>query len=109
MKQAIMSISVDEKNTVEVRFQGETWFHIPMMWAIDIAKVWLVERIKSTQSFATSDWQTTEESQEREVSRSEAIGVYLDARQKIEQRLQAIVHCDESAKFKVNDNLLSNL
>ena len=109
MKQAILSVTVDEQNTVEVRFQGEPWFHIPMMWALDIAKVWLIDRLKQTQSVATSDWQTAEESQEREVSRPEAIGVYLDARTKIEQRLQAIVHCDESAKFKVNDNLLSNL
>lgn len=109
MKQAILSVTIDAKNDVEVRFQGDPSFHIPMMWAVDIAKVWLVDRIKSMQSIATSNGQTAEENQEKEVSKSEAIGAYLDARTKIEQRLQVIVQCHNTAKFKINDNLLSKL
>lgn len=54
MKQAILSVTVDEANSVEVRFQGEPGFHIPMLGAIDIARDWMIQRIKAG-NLATSE------------------------------------------------------
>ena len=108
MKQAILSVVIDEKNNVEVRMQGEPSFSVPMLWALDIAKNWLVKKATEGNT-ATSEWQTAEELAEKEVSRSDAIGVYLDARTKIENRLQAIVKSDETQTFRINADLLSNL
>ena len=109
MKQAILSVTVNEQNSVEVRFQGEPQFQIPMLWALEFAKQYMVDTIKATQTYSVGWQKAAAEDQEREVTKSEAVGLYLDARKKLEERLQAIVRSDEKQTFTVNDSLLSNL
>lgn len=75
---------------------------------MDISKSWLVEKIKNDQRVGSAG--TTEEEQsEREVSKSEALNTYLDARTKIENRLQAIARSSDSQKFTINEEILSKL
>lgn len=108
MKQAILSISIDENHSVEVRFEGEIMFEIPMLWALELGKNWLTDKIKNDQNLSTA-WTTKEEQSESIVTKSEAINIFLDARTKIENRLQAIAKSDDSQKFRIDSEIISKI
>lgn len=108
MKQATLSISIDENHSVDVRFEGEVWFEVPMLWALELGKSWLTEKIKRDQTCSTAGT-TAQERSEIVVTKSEAISLFLDAREKIENRLQAIVKADDSQKFTIDSEILSKI
>lgn len=108
MKTAILSVTIDEKNSVEVRFDGEIALEVPMLWALAIAKEWMIDKIRDDQNVAQAGKQK-EEQTEKQVTKSEALGVYLDARNTIEQRLQIIARSSDSQTFRIDPELLSKI
>ena len=67
-----------------------------MLWGLEYAKTVVSKRL--------SEYENTVE-----VSRSEALDKYLDARTQIEKRLQSIVKSDKDQQFKIDTHLLENI
>ena len=104
MKQAILSICVDQQNAVEVRFDGDPMMIVSMFGWIEVAKDWLLNRLKENWNIAWSEDQT-----ELTLSKSDALGHYLEIWKKIEQRIQAINKSDPKATFTVDPDLFQNM
>ena len=114
MKQAVLSIQVDDKNNLEVRFQGEPALELSMIGALKFAEKYLVDRINARSAVSATETCKNSENlynaeNEKIVSKDDAIGIYLDAWSKIESRIQAINKAPKQATFAVNESLLSNL
>lgn len=107
MKAAVLSIIVDIKNQVEIRFEGDDILQLSMLWWIDVAKDWLLNRMKSVWNISDSE-QWFEQS-EISVGKREAIAKYTDLVNTIKVRIDAIHAADENAIFQIDKNLLQNL
>lgn len=104
MKQAILSICVDQQNAVEIRFDGDQMMIVSMFWWIEVAKDWLLNKLKENWNIAWSDDQ-----QELTLSKSDALWHYLKIWKKVEQRIQAINKSDQQATFQVDPDLFQNM
>lgn len=57
METAVLSIQVDAKSQVEVRWQGEKPLMLPMIGALDVAKGWLLDTIQTNHNVSASETQ----------------------------------------------------
>ncbi len=86
-----LNIIIDEKGNLDVKY----WWNLDLMMSM----IWWLELVKDRLKFLVS---------EKSVWRQEAILEYLEARKKIENRLQAIAK-SEWQVFIINKDLLNNL
>lgn len=103
MKKAILSICIDEQNAVDVRFEWQNNLIVPMFGWIEVAKDWLLNRLKENWNIASPD------SDLLTVWKSDALWHYLEVWKTIEQRIQAINKSDPNAKFSIDTDLLKKL
>jgi hypothetical protein len=72
MKTAILSIQIDEKNNLEVRYQGENSLEMPMIGALKFAEKYLVDRINSRSAVAMTQSEPLQTA-EKKVKKKDAI------------------------------------
>lgn len=113
MKKAILSICVDETNGLEIRFDWEPGLQLPLIWALKFAEKYLIEQIEKRSWISDSEtWNSIRDSYkqgEKKFSKSDALGLYLEARKTIENRIQIINKSSEKAQFTINEALIHNL
>ena len=107
---AILSITLDKTNSVEVRFKGEEYLELPMLGTLKIAEQYLLSRLNKRMAKTEDETCKTKNgiynwNQEKVVPKQEALWFYLDLRQTIEDRLQAIATADDTAQFQVDESL----
>jgi len=100
-------ISVDEFLNANVQYEDHDWLWLAMLWAIELAKTLVLERLNKNN--VTKSWNWLEKQQEETVSKQEAITLLLKTRKKIESRIDAIHKSDEQQTFVLNKSLLDQI
>lgn len=109
---AILSIQLQENNSVEIRMKGQEFLELPMIGALKLAEEYLMERINKRKSQIEDETCKTKNGiynsqREKVVGKHEALSHYLDLRSQIENRLQAIATADEKTEFAIDETLPS--
>lgn len=94
---SVLSISLDKQNRVEVRFNWDEGSMISMLGWIDVAKAWLLDRMKKCWNVVCDDYRPNEV----DVWKSDAILHYVREKQVIDSRLEAIKNSDDDQLFKI--------
>lgn len=102
-------IEVDEKLNINVHYNDKGWLAVALLWAVEVAKWMLLERIANASKTSISWGEKEIAWQEVAMKKDEAIGVYLKARKLIESRITAIRQADDKQEFCVNKSLLDTL
>jgi hypothetical protein len=114
IKKAQLTIYVDSHSTVRHHFQGETGLVPMLLGAVEIAKEYLIHSIKTpqtrimdTETVAGIDEQ--QNTQERKVSRSDALAAYRYALSVLSLRIKEIEKAPTDKGFVIDPDLLSRL
>lgn len=108
-----LQISVDQNANIQINFGGHPQLAPVAVGALEIAKLRILASIPGGKPpeigvFHTENAQNAcgkNESQynsSQKLTKSEALGHYLEERQKIEARLQAIANADDRATFTLS-------
>ena len=105
-RQAVISIEMDRQWNFEIRWDGDNMYRLPMMGALDFGKDYLKDQIRWGSAVSASETCRNEEKEYNTgnvqvVSKQEAISLYLDAFEKIQNRLTAIAWTDDRATYQV--------
>lgn len=102
----VLSIEIDEHEDFEIRYEGDNLYRLPMMGALDFAKDYLKNQIYK--SGGISDAEICRKPKDEynhpkteSVSKQEAISLYMDAYEKIKDRLTIIAATDDRATYQV--------
>lgn len=105
-RKAVISIEMDQVGNFEIRWDGDNQYRLPMMGSLDFAKDYLKDQIRWGSAVSTSEiCRNSEKEYNTEkvqvVSKQEAISLYLDAFEKIKNRLTMIAWTDDRATYQV--------
>lgn len=114
MSKIIATITTDQNWSVTTSFEGDLHLLTTLVWAMDIAKDFIKDQVRkdlTTNDIEKNSCNKNEnlDNQFKEVWKTEAIWILLDAREKIEQRLQSVAKSDERVKLKIDKNLFEKL
>lgn len=115
MNSSSLIVTVTDKGAFEINVRGDDVNMMTLLGACEYAKNWLMEEIRNekedeyTQDNRRGDCKTQDSAYTDTitVSKQEAMNALLDARQTLEQRLQAIVRADDRAVFQIPRQLSS--
>lgn len=102
-------IEVDENLNVNVHYNDKAWMAVALLWAVEVAKEALLERIANASKTSIAWGEKEIAGKEVALKKDEAIGVYLKAWKLIESRITAIRKADDQSEFCVNKSLLDTL
>lgn len=112
---AIMSLIVDSRNNVDVRFEGSQVLRLSMLGALDFGKDWLLKQISVTNSvsdnkqvFAKNN-QSAYHKNEEVVSKSSALSHYIEMRDILQKRMQVIAKSDPKSQFRIDPSFKEKL
>lgn len=105
-RKAVISIEMDQIGNFEIRWDGDNQYRLPMMGSLDFAKDYLKDQIRWGSAVSASEiCRNSEKEYNTEkvqvVSKQEAISLYLDAYEKIKDRLSAMAWTDDRATYQV--------
>jgi hypothetical protein len=94
-RKAVISIEMDQVGNFEIRWDGDNQYRLPMMGALDFGKDYLKDQIRGGSAISASEICRNEQKEYNTgkvqvVSKQEAISLYLDAFEKIQNRLTAM-------------------
>lgn len=99
---------MDIRGNFEIKYQGDNKLRLPMMWSLDFARDYLKKEIYNSAGVSEVEicrkeadtynmWST------KKVSKTEALNVYLEAFEKIKDRMWAIAWTDDRATYEIPD------
>lgn len=105
-KKAIISIEMDQNSTFEIRFQGDKSLRLGLMGSLDFGKDFLKNEILKDAGVSGAEICRKNESEynnsnTQELSKAEALKVYMDAFEIIQARLSAIAGTDDRTTYQV--------
>lgn len=107
-RKAVISIEMDQVGNFEIRWDGDNQYRLPMMGSLEFAKDYLKDQIRWASAVSASEiCRNSEKEYNTEkvqvVSKQEALSLYLDAYEKIKDRLTLIAWTDDRATYQVPD------